>query len=228
MKDTIYLILAFLTIINALFVVAAAIAPATTSLNSLRALFSMKEKTDDKKRAVTTIALSWLLKRQKTTIFIGLACLLLWVFSPGYAVESLKLILCNILCAGLINLRAKELKLNLEQQCAEESIAVVRLNLPENSFLEIWVKKSQEEWPPLYLEIGMGPWSIDAELMSQSLKEKMTEAMKGMFPAKADKLSQELKKCLNQAGATHPMDIRGSQSIPELSEFFEKCLLTNQ
>ena len=228
MKDTIYLILAFLTIINALLVVAAAIAPATTSLNTLRSLFSLNEKKDDKKRAVTTIALSWLLKRQKTTLYIGFACLLLWVFSAGLAPESLKLVLCNILSAALIALRTRDLKTSLEKQCAQESIAVVRLELPENSFLEIWVKKSQEEWPPLYLEIGMGPWSKDAELMSQSLKEKMTEAMKGMFPAKADKLSQELKNCLNQAGATHPMDIRGSQAIPELSEFFEKCLLTKQ
>jgi len=213
MKDIAYYILLFLTVLNTTLVFVASIAPFTS-------------KDNERKRALTTISLSWLLKRQRTTLYLGLGCLVLWVLSPGLAPATFKLILCNVLTFGMIFLGVKRSKEELTSLCSKESIAIVRLELPEKNFLEVWVKKSKEEWPPLYLEIGMGPWFVDAELMSQSLRERMGESMRNMFPQTIDKLSLELRQCLNQAGATHPMDIRGAEVIPELKEFFERCLLS--
>jgi hypothetical protein len=215
MKDVIYTILVVLTVLNAVLTLIAALTPITG-------------KDPEKKRALLTIGLSWLIKKQSTTLYLSLSCLVLWVFSPGLNPEIIKLILCNLLTTGLILVSINRSKNDLNKLCAQESVAVVRLELQEKSFLEIWIKKSKEDWPPLYLEIGMGPWFIDAQLMSQSLKEKMAESMRGMFPEKVDELTKELKGCLNLAGATHPMDIRGAEAIPELSEFFEKCLLPKQ
>jgi hypothetical protein len=213
MNNTIYIILLCLTIINTIGVLVTSFAP-----------FTSKDKVQ--KRALTTISLSWLIRGQKSTLYLSLCSLGLWALTPGLAPEVAKLVVYNLLTTLLVLNGIRSAKKTLSQLCAQESIAVVRLELPESSSLEIWVKKSKEEWPPLYLEIGMGPWSIEAELMSPTLKEKMGETMRGLFPQKVDELCKELKKCLNSAGATHPMDIRGAQTIPELTEFFEKCLLT--
>ena len=180
-------------------------------------------------RELSTIALSSTKQRKLYSLILGLmSCLVLPMVSSS--TPEFKYILASTLVniATLLLSYITQLKLsrNLHNNHATKSIAVIKLEGGTTTPIELWLKKSDIEWPPINLEIGMGPWAILASCTTSPILNQIQSVLKESKLLKEMQLQKDLKKVLNQHGVTHPMDIDGVNCIPEIKEFFEKTLIT--
>jgi hypothetical protein len=191
-------------------------------------LTSFSEKESKEAKASKSIALSSLTNRKLHALLLGLTgCTLLALSSQPIQLMVLAILLS---LATLIVSYYAQIKLTkaLRQCQANQSIAVISLEGNGPIPVDLWLKKNIEEWPPINLEIGMGPWSVVAKGLTQPLLEKIRLLLKSSNLFIAQPLRNDLKKILNENGVTHPIDIEGADCVPEIKEFFELTLLKGQ
>lgn len=180
-------------------------------------------------RELSSIALSSTKQRKLHSLILGLiSCLLLPMVSLStpefkYLLASTLVNIATLLISYITQIKLSK---SLHDNHATKSIAVIKLEGGTATPIELWLKKSDTEWPPINLEIGMGPWAILASCITGPILEQIQSVLKESKLLKEMKLQKDLKKVLNQHGVTHPMDIDGVNCIPEIKEFFEKTLIT--
>lgn len=177
-----------------------------------------------------SIALSSTKNRKLYALLLGLtSCIILAFFSPKDDPLGTLILLSsgitNILTIVISYVTQLKLRKNLRQTHAHQSIAVIKLEGITPTPIELWLKKSNQEWPPINLEIGMGPWVVVANCLNKPLLEQIRSVFKQSKLINEIDLQKNLKQILNDNGVTHPMDIEGSSCIPEVKEFFEKTLI---
>jgi hypothetical protein len=175
-----------------------------------------------------SIALSSTKKRKLYALVLGLiACILLLVVpnSQSQITPIAASILINIVTLLLSYVTQIKLLNGVRRSHELQSIAVIKLEGATAAPIELWLKKSNQEWPPINLEIGMGPWVVVASSINKPLLEQIRTIFGKSKLLKEEDLQNSLKKILNEHGVTHPMDIEGSNCTPEIKEFFEKTLI---
>lgn len=196
---------------------------------ALLAYLSSFLKTSTKNlQATNSIALGSTNHRKLYALILGLLSCLWLIINPNKEseawVNSLA-ILANFLAIILSYLAQLGLTKKLRKTHSDQSIAVISLEKTSLTPVEIWLKKSECEWPPVNLEIGMGPWVVGAAGLNAPLLEKLKCILQNSNLLLTPGLKEDLKKVLNNHGVTHPMDIEGANCLPELQEFFEQTLL---
>lgn len=181
-----------------------------------------------------SIALSSTKTRKMYALIFGLCSCTLYAVLPNseaYQSTLLSAFIINALTIILSYVTQMKLWKNLRRTHALQSIAVIKIEGssgkmgPTSAPIELWLKKSKQDWPPVNLEIGIGPWVVLASCINNNLLEQISSVLKDSKLLKEIEMQNELKKVLNQNGVTHPMDIDGCACIPEIQEFFEKTLI---
>lgn len=211
------LILTILIILSAINLLVATIAyvPSFLSKNAR----TLKE--------VGTIALSTTHKRKLYALVLGLSACLFLILTTTTQKEATMLIgacIVNITTIVISYITQIKLNRNLRHTHAAQSIAVIKLEGTTETPIELWLKKSNQDWPPINLEIGMGPWVVLATSIKTPLLEQIRSIFKQGDLLRKVALQENLKKILNDNGVTHTIDIDGSSCIPEVEEFFQKTL----
>jgi hypothetical protein len=176
-------------------------------------------------KEVCTIALGGLKSRKTYAILLSVLTIFLFLHRNPEITIGIAICTANLVTIVLSAVSSKLLKFKLREKMLYDSIAVINLGPSNGDSLEIWFKKSQEEWPPVNLEIGMGPWVINTESLDTNLTESIRSIITQSQILKTPDIQTELKNILNNNGVTHPMDIKGGDIIPELKSFFEEILL---
>jgi hypothetical protein len=178
-----------------------------------------------------SIALSSTKQRKLYALILGLMTCVGLGIAKTDTVQTSQLILgasINIITIALSYLTQLQLQRMLRKSHSIQSIAVIKLEGGTETPVELWLKKSDQEWPPVNLEIGMGPWVVLANCINSNLLEQIRTIFKQSNLIKESALQENLKKILNDHGVTHPMDIDGSNCVPEINEFFERTLIKAQ
>lgn len=198
------------------------------SLALLAYLSSFVETNTKSLQATSSIALSSTNRRKVYALILGLLACLWLIINPNKSPivwVDLLAILTNFLAIIISYLAQASLTRKLRNTHANQSVAVISLEKTSLTPVELWLKKSDCEWPPINLEIGMGPWVVGAKGLNAELLEKLKGILQSSNLLLTPNLKENLKQVLNSHGVTHPMDIEGANCLPELQEFFEQTLL---
>jgi hypothetical protein len=190
-------------------------------------------KTRENERAVLTLLMTEANKRNKSALYLNLIICLYWVIAEGPTppYQPTLLILGNLLVMLLAQRKVKETTLAIKGCINNQCVAVLQVEMsPEKdaSSIDLWLRKTQEEWPPLELEVGIGPWIVNVKNLKEPLLEKIREVMRNTKIFEQKEIQEELKAVLNSHGITHPIDIKGSECIPEIQAFLEQTLITRK
>jgi len=114
----------------------------------------------------------------------------------------------------------------LQQLLFANNVALIQLADTGGSKLNLWINKSLAAEPPLELEIGIDEWVLPITELPQRILEKIRWILQETKALENPDMQKELKTVLTELGVSHPLDISGSKTIPEIETFFEDTLLT--
>jgi hypothetical protein len=104
------------------------------------------------------------------------------------------------------------------------SVIVLEAKDNGNSNICLWLTRTQEDWPPLQMELSIDKISTKCEKLGTNSKKAIDELLECIQDNPPEEL-EKIRRLITEAGATHPIDIRFSDLSPTSTQFFENLLL---
>ena len=134
-------------------------------------------------------------------------------------------------CLATIHIQIHNIKKaseNLTKVLLKNTVAVISFIKPNSEDIQIWFKKTGEEWPRLKIEIGQNHFPTPLTEYPTRPVEKISQLFRTSQAFENKHFQKEFKKTLNEAGVSHPMDIEGNATIKELQTFLENTLIPSR
>lgn len=165
--------------------------------------------------------ISMLLAKPASMISVGIATLT-WLFGePKLAIALTATSIGMIIHWQLVRLAYHKSQVQLEVIQSEEAILSIASTGADGA-TSIWVKRNEADvWPPLRLEVGSGTHN---KLATETTNQMLELAAQPLQNIQDWENQNELRTVLNAHGATHPIDISGSEANPKILEFFHRIL----
>jgi hypothetical protein len=154
-----------------------------------------------------------------------------WALDPVGLWAAWTILATNFVTFWVCKAYGRKARLELGASREDHGVFHVQVTSGElESDINIWIRQrpDQESWPPLFVEVGVGNMVAEATEMVGKEALEMSKILSNTKVLEQEGLADNLRSCLKNVGATHPMDIEGSECIPMLQGLLEECLLKPQ